>query len=388
MKMTKFGRTSGIPVVLALALALALAGCQSPAGDSPPGPAAISLSVTEPHVFGQLQVGYADVTPLTVTVTNTGGRPTGVLNAELSGAYDDSFTVSAVLPNNIPAGGTASFTVAPNHDLPIGVYAARVTVSGGAGITSRSFDVSFTVTGYTDTPIFSIILDADETESFGPFQVGYSDITPRQITVTNTGNQPTGVLSAELSGAGAESFTVSAISPSDIPVGGNATFTVRPNTGLQPGVYTATVTVSGASITDNSFAVSFTVTPVCDACNDAGCETCTPPGSGDFSIDFAGFTDAMRPYPANITGPTLNLRDNNAAGEIRITGIPADAVVNWFFQNDPAPIANGTAFAGGTATLALDSALHGGRVGTYTVTVEVLVGGRLYSRIITFRVMP
>lgn len=90
--------------------------------------------------------------------------------------------------------------------------------------------------------------------------VGYSAIDAKEVTVTNTGDEATGQLSVALSGGKASSFTVT---PSTIDSIENtnetATFTVAPNTGLSPGEYNATVTVSGRNIVAQSFNVSFTV---------------------------------------------------------------------------------------------------------------------------------
>jgi len=89
--------------------------------------------------------------------------------------------------------------------------------------------------------------------------------------------------------------------------------------------------------------------------------TYIPTGPGNFSISFANF---QNPIP-QITGPTLSLRAGGT-GEIRITGLPADASVNWLSQGDP--ITEGTNLAGGTASLALNSGIHGGGIGTHLVT--------------------
>ena len=423
----------------------------------------ISLSAAATETFGPFQVGYPEITPRPITITNTGNQPTGALTIGLSGDNPDFFTASAISPSDIPVGGTATFTIGPNHDLPVGTHTATVTVSGDESITSQSFDVSFQVTEDTPDPTFGISLNVATAHDFGYAQYGYDAIPRLTVTISNTGNQPTGELTATLSGANHGSFAMSTISPINIPTGGTATFTIGPNNDLPVSTHTATVTVSGgAGITAQSFDVTFRVTPVpiptfnvvfnthggtsvptqtiqdgqmatrptpnperaehtfidwftaetdgtefdfantpitanttiharwqlvdnydCEYCNDEGCDVCTPPGYRNFTINFAGFTN---PIPGNIIGPDLNLRNNNAAGEIRITGIPAGATVNWFLQN--APITNGTTLADGTATLALNQAIHGGMIGTHAVTVEALVDGRLYSRIITFRVMP
>jgi len=406
----------------------------------------ISLSVTGTQIFGPFQVGYAEITPITVTVTNIGTQATGALTLTLDGDDADSFAASAISPSNIPAGESASFTVGPNHGLAVGLYTATVTVSGGSGITARSFGLSFEVTEDAPAPTFIISLDAPVYHPFPYAQIGYSAVTPLTVTVTNTGDQATGELTVTLDGENADAFAAHPDTIASIPVDGTATFTVGPIIDLPVSTHTATVTVSGrAEITSQSFEVSFEVRPIpptfevdfnthggtpvpstqtiqygqmatrpaldptrtgyifvgwFTTAETGGTEfdfDSTPitadttiharwqPGTGakDFTIDFADFTNPI-PEP-EITGPDLSLRDNKATGEISITGLPENATVNWFFQNDP--VANGTTFADGTAILVLNQALHGGMIGTHAVTVEVLTDGRLYSRIITFRVM-
>ena len=79
--------------------------------------------------------------------------------------------------------------------------------------------------------------------------------------MTNDGTIATGALNIALSGAGASSFTLSAANLASIGVGGNANFTVVPNSGLGAGTYNATVTVSGSHGINESFNVKFKVDP-------------------------------------------------------------------------------------------------------------------------------
>jgi hypothetical protein len=91
--------------------------------------------------------------------------------------------------------------------------------------------------------------------------VEYTAQTAKTVTITNTGNQATGTLTAALSGTDNGSFTLSTTSISSIAAGDTGTFTVRPKTGLAVGTRTATVTVSGSNGITANFDVSFTVTP-------------------------------------------------------------------------------------------------------------------------------
>lgn len=106
----------------------------------------IELSKTGIHPFPSLVAGYegSDLTPLTVTVTNTGDVDTGGLTVALSGTNTNSFILTDTSLSSIAVGNTATFTVKPNTGLPQGTYTATVTVSGSNGI-GAAFDISFTV---------------------------------------------------------------------------------------------------------------------------------------------------------------------------------------------------------------------------------------------------
>ncbi|MCL1941064.1 MAG: putative Ig domain-containing protein, partial [Synergistaceae bacterium] len=129
----------------------------------------------------------------------------------------------------------------------------------GADVTSRQFNVSFTVAAAPTQ--YEITISPAGNKNFGSATAGYTTVPTHSITVNNTGVQPTGALNIVLSGANAGSFTLNKNSITNIAAGGNDSFTVKPNMGLAAGTYNATVTVSGrAEITARSFNVSFTVT--------------------------------------------------------------------------------------------------------------------------------
>jgi hypothetical protein len=228
------------------------------AGEGPdPDPVySIELDKTGTYPFTEVNALYVPITPLTVTVTNTGNQATGELIAALSGTDAGNFTITDSPINSIAVEQTATFSVGPDTDLAEGTYTATVTVSGGNGIIA-SFGVSFTVNAAQP---YSIALSVGETHTFAPAAPGYGAIDPLTVTVTNNGTQPTGELTAALSGTGAGNFTLTGSPIAGIAVGGTASFTVRPNTGLAGGTYTATVTVSSTDgSAAQSFGISFTV---------------------------------------------------------------------------------------------------------------------------------
>jgi hypothetical protein len=216
----------------------------------------ISLNPAGEKVFDPAIVGYGAQTAHSVTVNNTGNQTTGTLSIDLSGTNPTSFTLNKTTIPSIAANGNDSFTVTPNIGLAVGTYMATVTVLGGANITSRTFNVSFTV---TPEPTFGIKLGEVADKDFDSAFEGYGPQTPHNVTVSNTGNQATGNLSIALSGANPTSFTLNKTSIPNIAVSGDDSFTVTPITGLTGGTYTASVTVTGANGISELMSVSFTV---------------------------------------------------------------------------------------------------------------------------------
>gem|GEM_PF-1174108 len=219
-----------------------------------PKPYSITLDTTA-VAFAEVDPGYRAPTARTIRVTNDGTLATGALTVSLSGTNASSFTLSRTTIPSIALRGSATFTVVPRTGLAAGTHTATVTVRGANGI-EASFPVSFKV----NEGLYSIALDATDV-SFPAVDPGYRAPTSRTIRATNTGNQPTGALTASLSGTNATSFILSRTSIASIATGGSATFTVVPRTALAAGTHTATVTVRGANSIERSFTVSFEVRP-------------------------------------------------------------------------------------------------------------------------------
>lgn len=113
----------------------------------------------------------------------------------------------------------------------------------------------------------SINLELPDGSSFEPKEVGYNEdgVETKTVKVINTGTEATGALIVTLSGGDyftlSDLTTDSTISSID-DVGGIANFSIKPKTGLQPGTYTATLTVSGTDIEAQSVDISFKVNPI------------------------------------------------------------------------------------------------------------------------------
>jgi len=99
------------------------------------------------------------------------------------------------------------------------------------------------------------------------------------------------------------------------------------------------------------------------------------------TVDFADFRDMAQDL--DITGPTVSLWGPPVP--VTVGNIPAGGTIRWFFAGREI---TGTAVTNGGATLYLGSRIHGEPlgIGTHFLTVEVTLGGRIYSRRITFTV--
>ncbi len=85
-----------------------------------------------------------------------------------------------------------------------------------------------------------------EPYTFAPLTFGYDAMDPLNITLTNTGNVATGRLQVSFSDSStfAAHTDLSLYRIPSIPVGGKATFSVDPQTGLTVGTHTGTMTLS------------------------------------------------------------------------------------------------------------------------------------------------
>jgi uncharacterized membrane protein len=341
-----------------IAVALLATGCENPAGKDPAGSDpvyAISLGESGSYAFPEVYVGYGAQEAKTVTVTNTGDHATGALAIAKSGVNAASFTVSKANISDIAAGGTDTFTVAPNRGLAAGTYTATITVSGDHDI-SASFTVRFEV---TVRPSYSIGLSNTGNYVFPAATVGYASAPAAYaVTVTNRGSQATGALTIEKSGANTASFTVSKTSISDIAVGETDTFTVQPNVELEIGTHTTTITVSGGNDISASFTVNFTVNPTTPAYSIASTET----GTHVFPGATAGYGGQTA---VNVT---ITNTGNRATGALTLAKSGANAagfVVSKTSISDI--VVDGT----DTFTVVPDTGLA---AGTYTATITVRGG--------------
>jgi methionine-rich copper-binding protein CopC len=192
---------------------------------------------------------------------------------------------------------------------------------------------------------YSISLSETGTWTFPPANEGYGAQAPQTITVSNTGNEETGDLTAGLSGADSGSFELDRTTINSIGVSGTDTFTVVPKTSLAAGTYTAAVTVSGGIGISPDFTVSFTVNntmPPADVTLFDG-----TPGNGGVTLTWTDPADADLDH-------------------IEITWSPADGM------SQPISVAQGTQ----TATI---TGLTNGTPYTFTAEAVDTAGNRSFG---------
>ncbi|OUO39688.1 S-layer homology domain-containing protein, partial [Flavonifractor sp. An306] len=203
--------------------------------------------------FGSAYTGYTQPGSQTVTVTNTGEQAV-TLTQPLDTAY---FTVGPLSDAALAAGEQAAFTVQPKTGLAPGEYSETLAISGQSG--GRPVKLQVLLSFKVAEPVYGISSDTT-VWNFGTVTEGYSEAPAgKEVTVTNTGNQtvtvtlPAGTNYAITAGAGFANDAAT-LAPN-----GTAAFTIRPKTGLAPGTYSETLTVSGTYSVSADVALRFVV---------------------------------------------------------------------------------------------------------------------------------
>ena len=121
-----------------------------------------SIALSGNIMFPDAVAGYDAMSPQEITVTNSGNARTAALGK--SGTAPESFTLN-LESLDLPAGGTASFTVVPRTGLEMGTYTAVITASA-EGVSSQSVTVSFTVKSRNSN--FHIYIAFGQSNMHGP----------------------------------------------------------------------------------------------------------------------------------------------------------------------------------------------------------------------------
>lgn len=216
-------------------------------------PASAQLSPSALDI--QLEDGYSeDEAVRTVTLANTGSVAITGLAASLSGTDAASFTLDASsLPQNLEVGETATFTVKVNTGLGVTSSARTATLNVWAeNLSAISCAVSLDV---TEKPTYGFDITPAVTPVFYPAQ-GEQNPENRQITLRNWGSTNV-TLEAPPT---ATYCTISGINEGQqLESGKTLTFSVAPETNLNPGTYEGYVRIEGTATGGNTAAGTLAV---------------------------------------------------------------------------------------------------------------------------------
>ena len=223
----------------------------------------VSLTMPEPVAGQTIKNNAVSANPELYKVTSYSWEKCSSSTCDSSSvvmAYSDTFiagqTYKVRLGVFATEGNTMSYHYTCTHTTA--TVNGKSTKLVACGTASISLEIIFTVPyTYTITP--------SSNYTFPAKTVGYSIPDGYNFKVQNTSSEMI-TISANISGAGASAFNMKSdlVNINNLYLGPNndVTFTITPKTGLSPGTYSATLTVSGANVVSKSFNISFTVNPV------------------------------------------------------------------------------------------------------------------------------
>lgn len=205
----------------------------------------------------------------------------------------------------------------------------------------------------------SISLSEGGLHTFPAAVEGYATQTPLNVTISNTGDTPTGILNIRLSGANAAGFSLSQAYVASIAHNSSASFSLTPNTGLGTGTHTATVTVSGEYVEQQAFSVSFTVSPAPHVPPSAASISLTPSTNHTFPTVVVGYAQQAA-HNVSIT--------NTGTMPTGTLGISLSGASATSFTLEPASVASLAQGASSSFSVRPNTNLA---IGTHTATVTV-----------------
>ena len=193
---------------------------------------------------------------MTFTVTNKSAVPLSGLKVSLDNA--ENFTLDiALMDASLAPGESTTCTVSPKAELAQGSYQTNITVTSDIPDVVAQY-IPDQVAPAEATMICTVktvgLTAAPASLDFGSAYTGYSQPEAKTVTVTNTGEQ-----AVTLTQPASQYYDVITAGRLELPVGGKATFTVQPKTGLTAGEYSETLTVSGTYGVSADVALRFVV---------------------------------------------------------------------------------------------------------------------------------
>ncbi len=224
-------------------------------------PAALQITSSSTD-FGSVGVGAASA-PITFTVTNAGGSPSGLLTAMMSGPHPGDFVVQ---PGTDTCGGTslavggACTLVIRFTPLTAGARSAALVV-GGTAVVAATLTLAGTAITSDD-----LNFPSPSFLEFGPITVGVSS-APQTITISNVGFTTHGPITLTLMGSDAGEFAI----------------------------VTATDTCSGASLAPSATCMlEVTFTPTTIGAKNASVVGATPTGQIQVGLHGSGVAASNR----------------------------------------------------------------------------------------------
>jgi len=208
----------------------------------------ITISPLTHRTFPQRTIWQSTLLAHTVSVANTGNRPTGRLN--IRNSNESSFELCRTSIDNIapPAPpwlmpSWTNFTVRPKDNLPAGTHYVTITVSGENGL-SAVFTASITVVYQPASWGFRL---SSFSHTFAGRILGQEMPPSYRVNIINTGNQPLGLISITADYDYFEFYR------------SGSSFTVIPNANLGVGVHTAVFTITNERGDYAFFSASITI---------------------------------------------------------------------------------------------------------------------------------
>ena len=204
----------------------------------------LHASSLTPFASAVLDTTYTPPDAQTVTLTNSG--TSSVLLNQPTSLY---FDISKLPATTFVSGAKITFDVQPKSGLPVGTYNETIKITG----TNVEVDVDATFT----VVAADYIISADQRDLIflPPAQSSYTPPAAMTVTITNYG---TGAVA--LTQPTAVNFDIGALSDTNLAVGGDVTFTVRPKAGLNAGIYSETIDIDGNNGANCSVVAYFAVT--------------------------------------------------------------------------------------------------------------------------------
>ncbi len=269
--------------------------------------AAPPVTVTPSSVSLGYQLGGANNQPATIMLSSTGALP---VSYGFAIPPDSTWLTTSPPGGSIPANGstTATIAYASSANLPAGNYSGKVTLFTPGGVPeSQDIPVSLLVSAVPllNVPVSSLTFN---------YQIGQSAPAAQTVTATTTAAAPTsstGQMQLTIATSTGNSGNWLSV-PTQSPVTGTP-FAVAVNpSGLAPGTYTGTVTVTGVGAGNGPKKISVTLKVSNDpqivaAVN--GCSTLVQ--QNGCPVVFADQTGQAAPLPQTLkitssTGVALN----------------------------------------------------------------------------------